>query len=405
MSSFKYAKEKNNEIWLERIETTEGAIEKIYLQLSNDEQQVEDEIEKVVTKHDEWCKKNYTRFVKSEIETTKKKQIERFDNEVSKRKDKLNEKVEDLKMSLTCIVEKRQKKIKKLEADIEKYRSHLHYLDGPKMCEHCDFEYYNDLQKAKHEEGLTHKLNAGIIPPIENGLTCICGTQFTQYHGIKEKNEDYWSCYTSCCHEASSLPDDHREKLYRCLESKWEPIEITPKNRRSVFQWLGILNERNTVSQMVSRLQEAWEYSFGELRKYVSKDDVRRMYLLNEDRDNIYCIEEDGSPVDLCTIEQITDEHEIKAFGEGICLRFSYREKVPYDLRDRNPLIKMPKSGLLRDLPITEDDIKSLGLLNPNRNCWMENPETPEARRVLERVLKDNPDGKKVTRTTTTVAT
>jgi len=404
-TSFKYAKEKNNEIWIERMETTEDQIDKLYLQLTKDEFEMENEMEKKKTKHDEWCKKNYNRYVKSDIEATKNKQLQRFNNEVAKRNDKLTEDLQDLETSLTIVVEKKQKKIKKLEADIEKYRNHMHYEDGPKLCEHCpEFEYYNDLQKKKHEEGLTHKLNAGIIPPIENGLTCVCGTQFTQYHGVKEKNEEFMECYTSCCMENSNLPDNKRENMYISLENKWEPIEITPQNRRSLFQWLGILNERNTVSQMVSRLEEAWEYSFGELRKYVGKDDIRRKYLLNEERNNIYSIEEDGSPVDLCTIEPITEEHEIKCFGEGISLRFSYRDRVPYDLRDRNPHFRMPKSGLLRDLPLTDDEIKSLGLLNPERNHWIENPESHEARRVLERVLKDNPEGKRVTRTTTTVA-
>ena len=65
----------------------------------------------------------------------------------------------------------------------------------------------------------------------------------------------------------------------------------------------------------------------------------------------------------------------------------------------------MPKSGSLKDLPLTNDEIKSMGLLNSERNHWLEYPESHLARRVLDKVLKDNPgDRKKVTRTTTTVA-
>ena len=396
MSEFKASNLKNNAIWEERIETTQRAIDKIYLSLTDDEKQIEDEVKRLNEKHNDWVKKNESRYIKSNQPKTREKQTERFNNEIASRSDKLQEKITNLHENLTEIVEKKQKKIKKLESDIEKYKNHMFYETGGVKCECCDFTYYNDLQKKKHEEGLVHKLNAGIIPPIQNGLTCLCGKQFTQYHGIKEKNEDYYECFINCCSKNTTLPNSKAHKLNDELDDKINPIEITIQNRRQIFHYLGILNERNTLKQMINRLQEAWEYSFGEHLKHVPMEDTRRMFLLNEERNNIYSIEEDGSPVDLCTIEEVTDKDEIACFGRGLQLNFCYR-RVPYDLRDRNPTIKMDKEGVYQFF-----DFPDGGL---NYNKMLEN-ETPEQRQKLSEILENirNPE-KKTTKTTTTIKT
>lgn len=402
MSEFKASNMKNNAIWQERIETTQVAIDKLYLALTDDEKQMEDEKKRLNDKHDEWVKKNESRYIKSNQPTTREKQTQRFNIEVASRSDKLQERITNLDENLTEIVEKKQKKIKKLESDIEKYKNHMFYETGGVKCECCDFTYYNDLQKKKHEEGLVHKLNAGIIPPIQNGLTCLCGKQFTQYHGIKEKNEEYYDCYLNCCSKNHDLPNSKAHKLYDELVNKINPIEIKQQiegktnHNRVVFKYLDILNQRNTYKQMMDRLQEAWEYSFGEQLKHVPMEDTRRIMLLNEERNNIYSMEEDGSPVDLCTIEEITDNDEIACFGKGLTLNFSYR-RVSYDLRDRNPTIKMDNEGVYQLYDFPEGGL--------DYNKMLEN-ETPEQREKLSEILENirNPE-KKTTKTTTTIKT
>lgn len=403
--SFANVKNKNNEVWEERIERAEEQIDKVYLKMAEDEKQIEDEMKRLRDKHDNWVSKNHSRWVKSTIEKTRIKQQERFDAEVGKRYDKLNQDLDNLQDNLTVLVEKRQSKLKKFEEDIERYKSHMNYADGPRVCKDCDFTYYNDLQKKKHEEGLVHKLNAGIIPPIPNGLTCLCGTQFTQYHGIKEKNEEYMDCYMNCSQNQSFIKKSTEEELFDKLEDKSEPIQILRRNQRDIFNWLGILNDRNTLSQMISRLEEAWEYEYGEVRAITPNEDIRKMYLLNEERNNIYSIDIQGNQTDLCTIIPIIDKDEIDMFGEGLTLKFAYRKRVPIDLRDRNPRIHMAKSKLLRERPLSEQEYKTLRIGKPlengERNIY-DLELTTEHKEILQSVLNDSQEKKKVTRTTTT---
>lgn len=404
--SFANIKEKNNTVWEERIERAEEQIEKIYLKMAEDEKQIEDEMNRLKKKHDNWVDKNLERYVKSTIEKTRNKQQDRFDAEVGKRYDKLNENLDNLQDNLTLLVEKKQKQLNKHEGDIERYKNHMNYTDGPRVCKDCDFTYYNDFQKKKHEEGLVHKLNAGIIPPIPNGLTCLCGTQFTQYHGIKEKNDEFMDCYINCSQNQSFIKKSTEEELFDKLDYKLEPIQILRRNQRQIFQYLGILNDRNTLTQMVSRLEEAWEYEFGEVRSITPNEDIRKMYLLNEERNNIYSIDLQGNQTDLCTIIPIMEEEEINMFGEGLTLQLAYRKRVPLDLRDRNPSIKMAKSNLLRDRPLSKEEYNDLRIGKPlekgERNIYDLENETIEERKVLQNVLKETPENKKVTRTTTT---
>ena len=74
--SFANVKNKNNEVWEERIERAEEQIDKVYLKMAEDEKQIEDEMKRLKDKHDNWVSKNHSRWVKSTIEKTRDKQQE-----------------------------------------------------------------------------------------------------------------------------------------------------------------------------------------------------------------------------------------------------------------------------------------------------------------------------------------
>ena len=396
------SKEEVNAVWESKIDKVYEELDKIFEKQAAEEAEIDKEIQRLNDRFKAFEEsKSYK--ITGKTEKTIKKQTERFEAERLQRKQALDNDIERLEKNNLDIQTKYFKKTEALNQKVNKYKMNLYTTDKPIECEFCKGHFWNsEAQRIKHEESLLHLLNAKLIDPIENGLCCsICKTTFTQYHAEPSKNPEYVECVEKCRLKYKSTKGEELEILYEKLEAKFEPIQITINNQRSVFHWLDILNSNNRVNKMIDRLEEAWEYAFGEHKKYVDKDDIRLMYLLSPCRTYIYSIDEQGNETELCNIQEA---EENDGFGKGKLLIMPHRQ-IGYDLRDRNPFMRIPKSGLLRDLPMTEDDIKSLGLLNPNRNCWIENPETPKARKVLERVLKDNPEGKRVTRTTTTVAT
>ena len=395
-------KDKHNEVWEMKMDKIYQAIDELQDKQLKDEESIYTEINRHKDKYDKFVEsKSYK--ITAKTDKTIQKQTDKFEVDRMQRKEELDKNIEMYKENINEIIKKSHRKEVDLRAKLEKYKLNLYTTDSPTECEHCKGCFWrNEIQREKHEESLEHLLNAKLIEPIKHGLTCnICKETFTQYHAEPNKNPEYVEHMEQCRLDNAPPMGDDLNCIYDIFEEKLMPMKITFKNQRSIFNLMGIINKNNLLSKFVDRLEEGWEYAYGEHKKYVDKDDIRLIYLLDDTRTCIYCIDEQGNPTEICTVEEAD---ETDGFGKGVLLIMPQRP-IGYDTRDRNPPIRMPKSGILRERGITNDEIKSLGIFNPNRNCWLENTESHEARRVLERMLTDNPgDRKRVTRTTTTVA-
>ena len=146
----------------------------------------------------------------------------------------------------------------------------------------------------------------------------------------------------------------------------------------------------------------AYHYAWGEERKFTEKDDIKLKTFLSKDRTVLYSIDSNDHEEILC---EIKDADETDGFGRGKILIMPQRE-IGYDLRDRNPFLRLPQTYVLKDRPLSKEEYNQLRIGKPlekgELNIYDLENETIEERMVLQKVLKETPENKKVTRTTTT---
>lgn len=399
------SKEENNALWNAKIDKIHEEIDLLHQKMSSEEDTIEKEINRRVEKFNKFLdSKKYK--VTGKTPKTIERQLKVFETERLQREEELNSNNNNLRDNIKQINLKYLEKIKVLEDRASKCKLNLYTYDKPEECEFCPGVFYqSEAEKIKHQNSLLYQLNAGLIDPIENGLCCnLCSKSFTQFHAVPEKNPEYMECLTNCRLKYKPPKGKELEDLYEKLEEMNQVIEVTIENQRAIFCWLDIINERNRVAKMCDRLYGeygAYHYAWGEERKYTEKEDIKLKTFLSTDRTYLYSMDIQGNEEVLC---EVRDADETDGFGKGKILIMPQRE-IGYDLRDRNPFIRLTPSNLLRDRPLSKEEYEGLrigkALEKGERNIY-DVELSQEEKKVLENVLKENQEKKKVTRTTTT---
>jgi len=400
------SKEENNALWNLKIDKIYEEIDLLHDKMTKEQDIIQKEINRRVEKYNKFLESKAYK-VTAKTPKTVERQLKVFETERLQREEELKNNNNNLRDNIKQINLKYLEKIKVLEDRASKSKLNLYTYDKPQECEFCPGVFYqSEAEKIKHQDSLLYQLNAGLIDPIENGLCCnLCSKTFTQYHAVPEKNPEYLECLTNCRLKYKPPKGKELEDLYDKLEEMIEVIEVTIENQRPIFQWLDILNERNRVAKMCDRLYGeygAYHYAWGEERKYTEKEDIKLKTFLSIDRTYLYSMDFQGNEEVLC---EVRDADETDGFGKGKILIMPQRE-IGYDLRDRNPFIRLPPSNLLRDRPLSKEEYNNLrigkALEKGERNIYDLQNESIEERKVLQHVLKETPENKKVTRTTTT---
>ena len=452
MSGFK-SRDEHNAPWQAKIDKIYEDIDNLQEKHEAEENSIEKEIKRLEDKYETFLEsKSYKITAKSEKAILR--QTQKFEDERLQRKHNLDKAVGLLKENINEITKKMFDKVSVLKEKAEKYKKNLYTYDKPIECEFCPGVFYNsENEKIKHQESLLYLLASGKKDPIPNGLKCsICKETFTQYHAEPNMNPEYVKHIEECRIKNKPATGNKLEDLFRKLEEKINPVEIDITNQRAIFNWLGILNSRNRLEKLKDRLEEAWEFTFQCKKSDIDKDDSILTLVLSGDRKNIYCKDKYDGEHWLCTIEEAgyddpnyekeTEELKKKqeqkeespaeklngekqfwertalklseiqkekrqpddGFGVGKLLLMPHR-RLPYDLRDRNPIIDTGFLSL-RYRPLIKEELKHFKIgkpVNDKTNFYNIENETSEARTVLKEVLLENPDGKKKRTTTTTV--
>ena len=163
---------------------------------------------------------------------------------------------------------------------------------------------------------------------------------------------------------------------------------------------MNIIKHNNPVDKFRDRLLDAWEYAYGDHKQFVDKDDIRAITFLDPTRTQLYSLDEQGNPTDLCVVKYADSED---GFGVGKLLIMPQRT-IGFDLRDRNPSFIFPQNGSLKGRAICDFDTLTMSLGDPDVNIWDRYEETDECKLALKKVLEEfpNPNRKKKTTVTTT---